>query len=82
VERLLAEGWGVTVVDNFDPFSSPAVKRANLARCQGQPNFRLVEADLRELGALRERLTGDYQIIAHLAASWFGSSLCVRFGEH
>ena len=34
VEKLLAEGWGVTVVDNFDPFYSPAVKRANLAGCQ------------------------------------------------
>jgi UDP-glucuronate 4-epimerase len=35
VEKLLADGWRVTVVDNFDSFYSPAVKRANLARCQG-----------------------------------------------
>lgn len=68
VERLLAEGWRVTVVDNFDPFYRPAVKRANLAGCQRHANFRLVEADLRELGALRERLTGDYEVIVHLAA--------------
>ena len=68
VEKLLAEGWRVTVVDNFDPFYSPAVKRANLARCQGHPNFQLVEADLRDLSGLRERLTGDYEVIVHLAA--------------
>ncbi|HEY8450585.1 MAG TPA: NAD-dependent epimerase/dehydratase family protein [Bacillota bacterium] len=115
VDRLLAEGWRVTVVDNFDPFYDPAVKRANLAahlgdrgtdggmegigaltpagrsgrsgaggRGQspggqagggpaggGQANpgaFTLVEADIRDLDALKARLDGDFDVIVHLAA--------------
>ena len=31
VDRLLAEGWRVTVVDNFDPFYDPAIKERNVA---------------------------------------------------
>jgi nucleoside-diphosphate-sugar epimerase len=34
----------------------------------GDLNFQLVEADLRNLSALRERLTGYYEVIVHLAA--------------
>ena len=30
VDRLLCEGWRVTVVDNFDPFYDPAVKELNV----------------------------------------------------
>ena len=30
VDRLLAEGWYVTVVDNFDPFYDNAIKKANI----------------------------------------------------
>ena len=29
VDRLLGEGWRVTVVDNFDPFYDPAIKERN-----------------------------------------------------
>ena len=48
VERLLAEGCRVVCLDNFDAFYDPAVKRANLAVAKKQPNFRLVEGDLRD----------------------------------
>jgi len=67
VERLLAEGWRVTVVDNFDPFYDPAIKRRNLARCASE-GFRLVEADIRDAGTLASRLDGSYDVIVHLAA--------------
>lgn len=68
VDRLLAEGWQVTGVDNFDPFYDPAVKRANLASHGANPRFRLVEADIRDLDALRRTLGDGFDVIVHLAA--------------
>lgn len=69
VDRLLAEGHRVTVVDNFDPFYDPEIKETNLARHRGNPRFRLVRADVRDLEGLREQL-GDveYAAVVHLAA--------------
>lgn len=68
VDRLLAEGWRVTVVDNFDPFYDPAIKRKNIESHLAHPNYRLVEVDIRDLEGLRARLSGDYDVIVHLAA--------------
>lgn len=68
VDKLLAEGWQVTVVDNFDPFYDPAIKRRNIAAHLDFENYNLVECDIRDLEALRTRLSGDYDVIVHLAA--------------
>lgn len=68
VDRLLAEGWRVTVVDNFDPFYDPAIKRKNIEPHLEYSNYRLVEADIRDLEGLRAQLSGDYDVIVHLAA--------------
>jgi UDP-glucuronate 4-epimerase len=67
-DRLLAEGWSVTVVDNFDPFYSLDLKRANVERHAADPNYRMVVADVRDLEALRSCLDGQYEVIVHLAA--------------
>lgn len=67
VDRLLADGEQVTVVDDFDPFYDPAVKRRNVASHLGHDRYRLVEADIRDLEALRG-LRGDFDAIVHLAA--------------
>lgn len=69
VDRLLAEGgWRVTVLDNFDPFYDPGVKRLNIAPHQGDPAFRLVEADLLDHD-LEEKLGTDaVDVIVHIAA--------------
>jgi UDP-glucuronate 4-epimerase len=66
-DLLLAEGWDVTVVDNFDPFYDPATKLSNVAAHRLNPSWRLVELDLRDLASLR-RLRGGYDVIVHLAA--------------
>jgi len=69
VDRLLADGgWRVTVLDNFDPFYDPAVKRRNIAPHIGHPAFRLVEADLldRDLEGKLGREAID--VIVHFAA--------------
>ena len=53
VDRLLAEGAEVTVVDNFDPFYDRASKKSNLADAPRNPRFRLVELDIRDAPRLR-----------------------------
>lgn len=68
VDRFLAEGWSVTVVDNFDDFYDPAIKRRNLAHHIGDPNFRLVEVDIRDLNLLLSAASDRYDVIVHLAA--------------
>jgi UDP-glucuronate 4-epimerase len=68
VDKLIAENWHVTVLDNFDPFYDCAIKRDNIAVHRNKGNFRLVEADLRDRQALHHRLTGEYDVIVHLAA--------------
>jgi UDP-glucuronate 4-epimerase len=75
VDRLLSEGdWQVSVVDNFNEFYDPAIKRANLGAHEKNSNFRLFETDIRDKQALAkvyEEVFGaqaDFQCIVHLAA--------------
>lgn len=67
VDRLLAEHWRVTVLDNFDPWYDPTIKRRNLAPQSGHPRYQLIEADIRDRAALGS-LPGDFDVIVHLAA--------------
>jgi UDP-glucuronate 4-epimerase len=71
-ERLVAEGNAVSAVDNFDPFYDPAVKRANLRGLSGNPLFRLIEADIRDLDSLAVAVdaagASNVDVIVHLAA--------------
>jgi len=70
VDRLLSEGESqVTVVDDFNDFYDPAIKRENAQRAAGNPNYRLFEGDIRDKSAL-ERIFDDaaFQCIVHLAA--------------
>lgn len=70
VDRLLAEGeWRVTVIDDFNDFYSPAVKRENIREHQASPLYSLYEADIRDrvrLDALFEN--EKFDCIVHLAA--------------
>ncbi len=69
VDRLLERGDSVTVVDSFDPFYDPLEKRRNLRPHAGKDNFRLVEADIRDLPGLEQGLAGlAFDAICHLAA--------------
>lgn len=68
VDELLEEGWTVTIVDNFDSFYDPAIKRANTAAHRNHENCRIVEADIRNASVLEEKLDDDYDVIVHLAA--------------
>ena len=68
VDRLIAENQQVTVIDNFDPFYDAAIKRDNIEVHRDDGRFQLIEVDLRDRNALRDRLTGQYDVIVHLAA--------------
>jgi UDP-glucuronate 4-epimerase len=68
VERLLNDGWAVTAVENFDPFYDPKTKWANLKQAICNPEFRLVEADVRDPQELLPKLQRGFDVIVHLAA--------------
>jgi UDP-glucuronate 4-epimerase len=68
VDRLLASGWQVTVVDNFDPFYAPSLKWANTVPHRDHAAYRLVEADIRDADELARQLSGEFDVIVHLAA--------------
>ena len=70
VERLLGEGrWRVTVVDDFNDFYDPSIKRANVRPHEGRDDFRLVEADIRDRAALGRVFDAErFDSIVHLAA--------------
>jgi UDP-glucuronate 4-epimerase len=70
VDHLLAEGaWRLTVVDDFNEFYDPAIKRANLSARLGNTNFKLVEADIRNQEALSQVFSeAGFDCIVHLAA--------------
>ncbi|HEX8499691.1 MAG TPA: GDP-mannose 4,6-dehydratase [Pyrinomonadaceae bacterium] len=70
VGRLLGEGgWRVTVVDDFNDFYDPGVKRRNVAAHAGRDDFRLHEADIRDRAALERVFEGaGFDVVVHLAA--------------
>jgi len=70
VDRLLSEGdWQITVVDDFNDFYSPDIKRANVSEHVQQPNYQLAEADIRDSGALSKIFEdNNFDVIVHLAA--------------
>jgi UDP-glucuronate 4-epimerase len=68
-ERLQAAGRQVVILDNFDPYYAPALKRRNLEGVQGKKGVSLVEGDIRDRRLL-ERIADQHPIeaIIHLAA--------------
>ena len=70
VDRLLAEGdWQVSVVDDFNDFYEPRIKRANVKRHDQNPNYRLFEADIRNQTSLKRIFAENaFACIVHLAA--------------
>ncbi|MFN7959911.1 MAG: GDP-mannose 4,6-dehydratase [Thermoanaerobaculia bacterium] len=67
--RLLDRGDAVTILDDFNDYYPPALKRQNLAPLLTRPGCRLVEGDIRDT-ALVDRLfaEGGFSAVVHLAA--------------
>lgn len=67
--RLLGRGDRLTILDDFNDFYDPELKRRNVASLAGAGEFRLVEGDIRD-AALVDRLfaEGRFDAVLHLAA--------------
>ena len=70
VDHLLGEGdWRVTVVDDFNDFYDPAIKRNNLRAQQQNPACKLLVADIRDQAALAGIFAEqNFDCVVHLAA--------------
>lgn len=66
---LATEEWRVTVVDDFNDFYAPGIKRKNVSTQLGHPRYRLVELDIRSRDALEKLFDENtFDCIVHLAA--------------
>jgi UDP-glucuronate 4-epimerase len=68
-EKLARRGDQVVGLDNFNDYYDPAKKRANERRLAAFPNFKMIEADIRQ----REQMLAlfeeeQFEAVAHLAA--------------
>jgi UDP-glucuronate 4-epimerase len=70
VDRLLSEGvWRVRVIDDFNDFYAPEIKRENVRAHQQNSAYRLYEADIRDRARLEEIFRAEkFDCIVHLAA--------------
>lgn len=70
VDRLLAEGgWRVSVIDDFNDFYAPEIKRQNVQAHRKHPDYELHEADIRDRKALDGVFSPiRFDCIVHLAA--------------
>lgn len=68
VDALLADGWRVTVFDNFDLFYDRVIKERNVAPHATNPAYRLVRGDIRDPAALQSLAGDEVDVIVHLAA--------------
>ncbi len=68
-DRRLARGDRVVVLDDFDDFYDPAIKRANVAAHLSNSRYRLVEGDIRDRELVFRLFTDEhFDAVLHLAA--------------
>lgn len=59
----------ITVIDNFNDFYNPSIKRANVASHLASGNYRLVEADIADAPKVFELFAQEkFDVVVHLAA--------------
>jgi len=70
VDRLLASDVErITVIDDFNDFYDPSIKRANIREQLDDSRYDIFEVDIRDRAALEEVFDGnDFACIVHLAA--------------
>ena len=67
-EKLLAEGYQVTGIDNFDPFYNKEIKLRHLEILKQYPAFNFFETDLRQAGFSDVLSNQNFDAVIHLAA--------------
>jgi UDP-glucuronate 4-epimerase len=66
-ERLVREGWNVTIFDDFNDAYDPGIKRANLSNVA--KDVELVEGDIRDAVLVERTFSrGKFDLVVHLAA--------------
>lgn len=69
VRALLERGERVVVIDDFNDFYDPALKRENVEGLDSHKNFKLFEVDIRDRGAVERVFTEEPpDVVCHLAA--------------
>ena len=70
VDLLIADQNNrAVVVDNFNDFYDPAIKRANIAPHIGRDNFELLESNIADAGAMDDLFARSrFDLVVHLAA--------------
>jgi UDP-glucuronate 4-epimerase len=69
IDKLIHSGdYKITCIDNFDPFYEKLIKQKNISRFLSNSNFSFHEVDILDFENLKSKLTGDYDVIVHLAA--------------
>ena len=67
IERLIHEGVSVTLVDDFNDFYDPDIKRANISELG--PGLRVVEGNICDESVLNQAFDGHrFDAVVHLAA--------------
>ncbi len=66
-ERLIADGYLVVGIDNFDPFYSRSIKEGNITDLLRSDNFVFLEGNICDVADLN-KLPGDVDLVIHLAA--------------
>lgn len=65
--RVLADGHAVSVIDDFNDYYDPAIKRANVAAFAGA--VRVVEGDIRDRATVEKLFAeGKFEVVIHIAA--------------
>ena len=65
--RLLSDGHAVTLIDDFNDYYDPAIKRANVAAIGGAA--KVVEGDIRDRGRIQQLFAeGKFETVIHIAA--------------
>ncbi len=67
VRRLLRAGHAAVIVDNFNDYYNPAIKRSNIAGLEGHAE--LVEANIEDADRMKQVVVdGKFDAIVHIAA--------------
>jgi UDP-glucuronate 4-epimerase len=69
IEKLLSENKNIICFDNFNDYYEPKIKLSNIAGCMDNPNFVLIEGDIRDTDSLNSLFkTHNITEVVHLAA--------------
>jgi UDP-glucuronate 4-epimerase len=69
VERLLARGDSVVVLDDMNDYYDPRIKERNLAEARRSPRMKFVRGDIRDVPLLNKLFQDNpFDVVVHLAA--------------